>query len=166
LHTDFPERFAEQQHFFLLGADGRRQELELEEHWPHKGLVVLKFRGVDSITEAELLANAEVQVPASERKPLETGTEYISDLVGCHVVDLSQGAAEIGIVREVETGAGEAPLLVLEQGKREILLPFAAQYLKKVDVAARRIEMMLPEGMLQLDAPLSKEEKERQAQGE
>jgi 16S rRNA processing protein RimM len=128
--------------------------------------VILKFRGIDSISQAEQLSNAEVQVPAGERKKLEAGTEYISDLVGCCVVDLNQGEAEIGIVREVQSGAGEAPLLVVEQGKREILLPLAAEYLKQVDVAARRIEMILPEGMLQLDAPLSKEEKERQSQGE
>ena len=69
-------------------------------------------------------------------------------------------------MREVQFGAGEAPLLVIEQGKREILVPYAAEYLKRVDVVAKRIEMVLPEGMLQLDAPLTAEEKQRQAQGE
>jgi len=154
---------------FLLGADGERRELELEEHWLHKGRVILKFRGVDSISEAELLADAQVQIQASERHTLESGAEYISDLVGCCVVDLSGTPMEIGIVREVQSGAGEAPLLVIEaeteKGKREILVPLAVEYLKKVDVAAKRIEMILPEGLLQLDAPLTAEEKERQARG-
>lgn len=167
MHTDFPERFAEQQRLFLLGEDGRRRELELEEHWLHKGHVVLKFRGIDSISEAEPLADAQVQIRTSERKKLRAGAEYISDLVGCRVVSLTPTITELGSVQEVQFGAGEAPLLVIrqEEGKREVLLPFAAEYLKKVDVASKRIEMVLPEGMLELDAPLTKEEKERQARG-
>jgi len=167
LHTDFPERFAERQRLFLIGPDGKRQELEVEEHWLHKGHVILKFRGIDSITDAEPLADAEVQIRSSERRKLEAGAEYVSDLVGCLVVSLVPAVTEIGRVQEVQFGAGEAPLLVIkpEHEKKEILLPFAAEYLKKVDVGARRIEMVLPEGMLELDAPLSQEEKERQARG-
>jgi 16S rRNA processing protein RimM len=167
LHTDFPERFAERQRLYVLGADGKRQELELEEHWLHKSHVILKFRGIDSISQAEPLADAEVQVRASERSKLAAGAEYVSDLVGCRVVSLTPAVTELGSVQEVQFGAGEAPLLVIkpEPGKKEILLPFAAAYLQKVDVAAKRIEMILPEGMLDLDAPLSQEEKERQARG-
>jgi 16S rRNA processing protein RimM len=152
----------------LLAADGERRELELEEHWLHKGHVVLKFRGIDSISEAERLADAQVQIRASERRKLEPGTEYISDLVGCCVIDLGHTPTAIGVVRDVQSGAGEAPLLVIEAeaGKREILVPLAAEYLRKVDVAAKRIEMVLPEGMLALDAPLTKEEKDRLSRGE
>jgi 16S rRNA processing protein RimM len=167
LHTDFPERFADLGRLFLLAPDGKRQELELEEHWQHKGHVILKFRGVDSIGDAEALAGSEVQIRAGDRSKLEAGAEYVSDLVGCMVISLSPAPMEIGRIEEVQFGAGEAPLLVVkpEQEKKEILLPFAAEYLKKVDVAAKRIEMVLPKGMLELDAPLSKEEKERQARG-
>ncbi len=128
--------------------------------------MILKFRGIDSINEAEPLAHAQLQIRSDERRKLEAGAEYVGDLVGCLVVSLSPAASEIGTVREVQFGAGEAPLLVIEQGKREVLVPYAAEYLKRVDVAAKRIEMVLPEGMLQLDAPLTAEEKQRQAQGE
>ena len=58
--------------------------------------------------------------------------------------------------------SGEAPLLVLQSGSNEILLPFAAEFLQTFDVAGRCIEMTLPEGLLDLDAPLSGEEKQRQ----
>ena len=146
--------------------DGRRRELELEEHRLDKQRVVLKFHGIDSISEAESLAGAEIQIAASDRQTLEGNASYISDLEGCQVVDAGHGGVEIGIVREVQLGAGEAPLLVVERENRELLLPFAAEYLKKVDVAGKRIEMVLPEGLLQLDAPLTGEEKQRQARGE
>lgn len=150
----------------MLGPDEQRRELELEEHRLHEQRVILKFRGIDSINEAQRLVGAEIQVTLAERHALEGDAKYISDLEGCRVVDAGHDRMEIGVVREVQLGAGEAPLLVVERGKREVLLPFAAQYLKRVDVADKCIEMILPEGLLQLDAPLTGEEKQRQARGE
>jgi len=69
----------------------------------------------------------------------------------------------IGRVADIQFGAGEAPLLVLREAKRELLIPLAQDYIRLLDVAGRRIELELPEGMLDLDAPLSKEEKEAQS---
>lgn len=157
--TDFPERFAERRRVYALDPTGARRQLSLENFWPHKGRLVLKFEGVDSISEAETLTGCEVQIPLAERASLEAGTEYVSDLVGCVVAD---GGREVGTVADVQFGAGEAPLLVV--GKH--LIPLAQEYLRKMDTAGKRIEMELPEGMLELDAPLSQEEKERQRRGE
>jgi 16S rRNA processing protein RimM len=137
-----------------------RQELEVEELWPHKQFLVLKFCGMDSISDAEALIGCELQVPAEQRATLEAGWSYISDLTGCLVFDAGR---EIGRVVDVQLGAGEAPLLQVEQAGRRFEIPFAEAYLKKLDVAGKRIEMQLPEGMLELDAPLSEEEKRTQA---
>jgi 16S rRNA processing protein RimM len=72
------------------------------------------------------------------------------------------GGHAVGTVADVQFGAGEAPLLVVREGKREYLIPLAQEYLRRIDTAAKRIEMELPDGMLELDAPLSKEEKDLQ----
>ncbi len=87
LFTDFPERFASRTRLFALYQDGRRQELTLEEHWFHKGQVVLKFKGVDSINDAETLVRCEIQIPRRERAELEADTFYSGDLAGCEVLD-------------------------------------------------------------------------------
>lgn len=159
LHTDFPERFAERKRLFALADDGSRRELALEGFWLHKGRVVLKFAGVDSISDAEALAGCEVQVTAAERAPLPEGAAYVSDLVGSAVYDAGR---LVGEVADVQAGAGEARLLVVKAGKRELLLPFAAEYVKSFSARERRLEMALPEGMLELDAPLTEEEKREQ----
>ena len=159
LHTDFPERFAERRKLFALADDGRRRELALEEFWLHKGRVVLKFSGVDSIAAAEALAGCEVQIPAAERAPLPEGAAYVSDLVGSEVFD---GPRRVGKVSDVQSGAGEARLLVVQAGDREMLVPFAAAYVKSFQAAGKRLEMQLPEGLLELDAPLTEEEKREQ----
>ena len=159
-----------------LATNGSRRDLQLEQHWFHKGGVVLKFTGVESISDAERLAGLELQVPRGERVELEPGTAYVSEIVGCEVWIANSGRPQLlGIVKEVQFGAGEAPLLVLgrvpsalqeiggsEGSKQEFLVPYAEEFVKSVDFEARRIEMKLPEGLLELEAPLSAEEKQRQ----
>jgi 16S rRNA processing protein RimM len=148
---------------FALGKDkdkaASRRELKIEDAWPHKTYVVLKFAGVDSISDAELLVGSELQVPRSERAPLEAGAAYVSDLIGCTLFDRGR---EIGAVRDVRFGAGEAPLLVVAAGKSEFEIPYAQEFLGRVDLEGKRIEMMLPEGLLDVNAPLTDEEKQQQ----
>ena len=167
LHTSFPERFAERHKLSGLAADGSRRTLQLEEHWFHKGRVVLKFAGVESISDAERLAGMELQIPEEQRAELEAGAAYTSDLVGCEVVNrTAAGPVVVGSVAEVRFGAGEAPLLVVRRRsggrEEEYLVPYAEAFLRQTDWAARRIEMELPEGLLELQSPLSDEEKQWQ----
>lgn len=143
---------------FALRED-RRRELKLEDAWPHKEFVVVKFAGVDSISDAEDLVGSELQVPLSERAPLDPGAAYVSDLVGCTVFDRGRS---IGTVSDVRFGAGEAPLLVVGAGKSEFEIPYAQAFLVRVELEARRIEMALPEGLLEVNAPLTEEEKQQQ----
>jgi 16S rRNA processing protein RimM len=168
LHSDVPDRFVEGMRLFALDEGGQRRQLQVEELWPHKGHLVLKFQGIDSISDAESLLRCELQVPQAERAELEPGWTYISDLTGCTVFD---GDREIGTVEDVQFGAGEAPLLIVRnksRGPQDVPyeIPFAQAYLAGVDLAARQVRMRLPEGMLEINAPLTEEEKrEQKSQG-
>ena len=166
LHTDVPDRFRVGLKLFALVQDNSRRELRVEELWPHKALLVLKFAGVDSISDAELLIGCELQVPRSQRAQLESGWNYVSDLVGCVVFDSGR---EIGRIEDVQFGAGEAPLLIVVSGvgagSKRYEIPYAEAYLQSVDLERKQIQMHLPEGMLELNAPLTAEEKEQQAGG-
>lgn len=159
LHSDVPDRLHRRLRLFALAQDGSRRELTVEDTWPHKDFVVLKFARVDSISEAETLAGCELQVPRGERAQLEPGAAYVSDLLGCTLADHGR---EVGVVSEVRFGAGEAPLLVVGLGKNQLEIPFAEEFLVRVDLDGKRIEMNLPEGLLAVNAPLTAEEKERQ----
>ncbi len=88
LHTDFPERFEQRRTLYAwTPGSNQRRELHLEEYWPHKGGMVFKFEGVDSIEEAEKLLGLEIQIPATERAQLEEGAFYVSELLGCLVAE-------------------------------------------------------------------------------
>ncbi len=182
LLTDFPELFETRKKLFALSGTGvakqnataelSRRKLDLDEHWFHKGMVVLKFAGVDSISDAEMLVGSEIQIPRSERAALGSDEFYVSDLIGCTVTDSGQEVGRVvGRVRDVQFGSGEAPLLVIDSGvisggvisgSKEYLVPFAAAYIEKIALEQKRLEMKLPEGLLELDAPLNQEEKQRQ----
>ena len=161
MHSDVPGRFAAGMKLFALPKEeASRRELQVEDLWPHKGLIVLKFRGVDSMNDAELLIGSELQVPGAERADLEPGWNYVSDLIGCVVLDHGR---EIGRIEDVQFGAGEAPLLIVATSAgKKFDVPFAEAYLESVDTARRQVRMNLPEGLLEVNAPVTAEEKQEQ----
>ena len=159
VHSDVPDRLHVGLRVFALAEDGARRELKIEDAWPHKDWLVLKFGGVDSMSDAEALVGNELQVPLSERATLEAGAAYVSDLVGCRLFDRDR---ELGTIRDVRFGAGEAPLLVVGSGKTEFEIPYAQEFLVRVDLEYKRIEMNLPDGLLDMNAPLTDEEKKEQ----
>lgn len=165
--TDFPERFHDRKRVYLIppkSVGTRPREIRLESFWYLRSRIVLKFEGIDSINDAEPLRHFEVAIPHAERAPLERGAVYVSDLIGCAVMDLNREGGEIGEVVDVDRGSSSTELLVLRRRglhmpDAEVLIPFVREYLVRIDVEARRIEMRLPEGLLDINAPLTEEEK-------
>ncbi|MBV8673399.1 MAG: 16S rRNA processing protein RimM [Acidobacteriaceae bacterium] len=160
LLTDFPQRFAERKRLFLLSSETSAtaaRNVSLEGHWLHKGRVVLKFAGVDSIADAQALRGLLVAIPASERASLTDDSIYISDLIDCEVVNLTSSPAALGRIKDLDREAGL--LIVQPVDGEEILVPFAKAYLVSIDASAKRVEMRLPEGLLEINAPITGEEK-------
>ena len=95
------------------------------------------MRGADSVCRAREIA---------------AGSFYVSDLAGCDVFDT--GGETLGSVRDVQfTGEGLAgtPILVVDSPRGELLIPLAQEICVRIDVAARRIEVALPEGLRELN---------------
>jgi 16S rRNA processing protein RimM len=162
--TDFPEKFSERRRLWLLSAGDAApgaksassqasREAALLHHWLHKGGIVLHFDGVDSITAAEKLAGMVVAIPHAERAPLAENEAYIGDLIGCTLVDVAGPTpAVVGEIEDIDQAAGPVPLLVVRGATGEILVPFAKSYLRRLDIENKRIEMSLPEGLVDLNA--------------
>ena len=133
----------------LWDGAGRRETAHIRETWPHKNRLILKFDGIDTINQAERLAGWEVQIPAALRPPAPAGRFYISDLIGCRVLEAGSGRL-LGEVTELVENGG-APLIHVKAGDREILVPFASSICVEVDTAARVIRVELPEGLEDLN---------------
>ncbi len=156
--TDFPDKFKERRQLWLLPSQASvaptapaPRQMELQNHWLHKGGVVLHFVGVDSITAAEALNGMIVAIPRAERAALGEDEVYIGDLIGCVLMDMAcVEAVRVGEIEGVDRSGGAAPLLVVRGAKGEVLVPFTKSYLRKIDLDARRVEMELPVGLVDL----------------
>jgi 16S rRNA processing protein RimM len=137
-----PERFESLREVFLFPEGSRR---EVESAWFHDNRLVLKFRGVDSMSDAELLAGCEVRVPRAERLRLEPGEYFESDLIGCEVIE-RDGGASLGRVAAWQEG-GSTGVLEVEGG---LLIPFARAICVAIEPEARRIVVDLPAGLREL----------------
>jgi 16S rRNA processing protein RimM len=140
-----PERFARLKNVRLVG-DG--SAYQVEEVWEHAGALVFKFRGVDSISDAERLRGAEVQVPQAERITLEPGEYFHSDLIECEVRERTSGRV-IGRVTSFEEYGGP-PLIEIDGGR--MLIPFVRAICVDIRPDLKLIQVDLPEGLEELGA--------------
>jgi 16S rRNA processing protein RimM len=136
-----PERYESLRDVYLVGADDVPVKHEVENTWFHDGTLIFKFRGVDTISDAELLSGAEVRVPFSERVALDPGEFFESDILGCEVVDRRSGES-LGLVEAWDEGGGGGVLVV-----GDLMIPFARNICVEIDPAAKRIAVELPEGL-------------------
>ncbi len=162
LLTDFPDQFTGTAELCLTRPDGSRSAVTIEEHWMptgrNAGRVVLKLAGVDSITDAEGIAGSKVQMRQSERVDLDQHTYYVTDLVGC---TLLEGGTEIGVVVDLHFPLNSegrrlqdaASLFVVQRADGdEVMVPFVNAFVEEIDMAAKIIRMKLPTGLLELNA--------------
>lgn len=142
-----PERFETLQEVWLFGAavdTSHGKRFEVEHTWFHDGTLIFKFRGVDSIGDAELLYGNEVCVPTAARITLDDGEFFQDDLIGCEVIDHRTGES-LGCVSAFEESGGAGTLVV-----GDLMIPFARAICVEINPAARRIAVELPEGLKEL----------------
>ncbi|MEZ5318448.1 MAG: ribosome maturation factor RimM [Vicinamibacterales bacterium] len=148
--TDFgADRFVPGAEFDAVGPDGTTRRLVVTDSRPHDARWVVGFEGVASIDDAEALRNLELQVPEADLTPLEPGRYYVHDLVGCEVT--SPGGT-VGRVTGVDLATGTPVLEVAHERYGEVLVPLAEEICRRIDVAARRIEIAPPAGLVELNA--------------
>jgi 16S rRNA processing protein RimM len=173
LLTDFPERLTRLREVFVGHAEGQNEprRMALKSCWlsqNHRGQAVFHFDGVESISEAENFRGLEVLLPFEQRVTLPAGQYFVADLIGCSVFEnpsaspvvasspcsLAEAPSLLGTVRDVQFPGEEfsgTPLLEVETSRGEILIPLAVDICTKIDPAARRIDVLLPDGLRDLN---------------
>jgi 16S rRNA processing protein RimM len=173
LLTDFPQRLTTLREVFV--GDGRQtstpRSIQIKACWlsqNHPGQAVFHFEGCTSIDDAEKFRGQDVLVPIEQRVSLPAGHYFISDLIGCSVFESARDASPVasslcslssapmllGTVTDVQlTGEGVSgtPLLVVDREKGELLIPLAQDICTTINPAAKRIDVLLPEGLRELN---------------
>ncbi len=153
--SDFPERFLEPGVRWLLRPGASQpEEIQLAggRFLDGKGLYVVRFTGVETITAAEALRDCRLLVPESDRPSLQDDEYHVVDLIGLTVI-LQATQSVLGEVKDV-LPAGNDLLevkLIEPKGKTTtVLIPFVKEIVPIVDLTTRRIEIAPPAGLLDL----------------
>ena len=148
LETDFPdERFRSGAELFIE-RNGAVQALTLTSLRFHRDRPVVGIAGVETMNDAEALAGCELRVPVDRLARLPGGTFYRHDLIGCRVE--TPAGELVGTVENVE-GTLRGSRLVLAVTRGEVLIPLVAEICTTIDLAAKRIVIDPPEGLLDLN---------------
>jgi 16S rRNA processing protein RimM len=171
LLTDFPQRLTQLREVFVADAKDEPRRVGLVSCWlsqNHRGQAVFHFAGCSSISEAEKFRGLDVLLPIEQRVTLPAGHYFFSDLIGCSVFECAREASPVasspcslasapsllgGVTDVQSTGEGVSgtPLLVVDTGGGELLIPLAEDICTRIDVRGRRIEVVLPEGLRDLN---------------
>jgi 16S rRNA processing protein RimM len=114
----------------------------------HQGRPIIGLAGIESMTDAEALADLELRVPAEALHPLPDAAFYRHDLVGCAVRTVD--GREVGTVIRID-GPFEGGHLVVGGASREVLIPLAADICVRIAPDERVIIVDPPEGLLDLN---------------
>jgi 16S rRNA processing protein RimM len=140
--SDVPERFPSLRKACVPGPDGSAREVTVTSCWPHKHRFVLKLDGVDSIDDAEAYRGLELRIGEEELAALPEGSYYHHQLRGLRVED--ERGTPLGEVTDVLT-PGATPVLVVQGGAGEIMIPLADAFVHQVDLANGRLVATRPE---------------------
>ena len=123
-----------------------KKQYEVEEVKYHKDMVLIKFKGIDKVEDAELLRNSYLKVNRQDEPELEEGTYYIVDLIGLEVY--SDEGKLLGKLDDVfSTGSNDVYVVKNGEGK-QILLPAISDVIKNIDLEQKKSVVNLIEGLL------------------
>jgi 16S rRNA processing protein RimM len=146
--TDFVEDRFRVGAELLANRGGRIGTLRVTAMRTHLGRPIVALEGVETMNDAEAMAGVELRVPVAELAPLPGGMFYRHDLIGCRVE--TTGGTAVGEVTSVE-GELETSRLVVAAPGGDVLIPLARAICVDIDVAARRVVVDPPEGLLELN---------------
>lgn len=122
------------------------KEIEIEEVKYHKNMVLVKFKGIDRVEDAELLRNSYIEVDRENAIELKEGEYFIADLLGLKV--LSESGEELGKLEDIfNTGSNDIYVVKTEDGK-QLLLPAISEVIKEINLEESKIVVHLLEGLI------------------
>ncbi|SHJ95958.1 ribosome maturation factor RimM [Paramaledivibacter caminithermalis] len=144
--TDYKERFEELEYVYI--EDNIDSKLEIEKVRYKKQLIILKFKGMDSINAVKNLKNKYIAIDKKDIRELPEDSYYIFDLIGSKVLD--ENNTLIGKLIDVMQNTSQ-DIYVVEhvESKKPVLIPAVKEFIKDVNIEEKTIEVKLIEGMIE-----------------
>ncbi|MHB8169980.1 MAG: ribosome maturation factor RimM [Thermincolia bacterium] len=142
--TDFPERFQSMSEM-KVSLNGQIRVMHPEKVWPHKGFIIIKFKEILDMNQAELLRDAVIHISQEELTQLPAGTYYIFQIVGLDV--FTEEGRFLGTIKEVLATGSNDVYIIQREGQKDLLIPAIKQVIKEVDIERKKMVVELMEGL-------------------
>ena len=149
--TDSPERFAELENVLLVSPDEETtRPSRIESTRPHAGRALVKFEGINSPEDLQAIRNWTIEIPRGQSRSLDDDEYFLHDLIGLAAVN--PAGLAVGTILDAYEGGGGILLTVETPQGGSFDVPFAAEICREIDLAGRRMIMVLPDGLDDLGA--------------
>ncbi len=143
--TDDVNRFDKLKEVYIKNNNNTKI-YEIEEVKYHKNMVLIKFKGIDKVEQAELLRNSYLLISRDSVDELEEGKYYIVDLIGINVYTDEQ--VLLGTLDDIfNTGSNDIYVVKSKEGK-QILLPAIGDVIKNIDIENKKMTVHLLPGLI------------------
>jgi len=143
--TDDITRFEDLKKVYIYKKENIK-EIEIEEVKYHKNMVLLKFKGIDDMNEAEKLKNSYLKIHRKDAIPLPEGTYFIVDLIGLNVY--TDNEVLLGKVDDIYNNGSTDIYVVKNELGKQILLPAIDDVLKDINLEQGKITVHLLKGLV------------------
>ena len=135
-YTDDITRFKDLKSVYVAIRQTQKQYM-IEEVKYHKNVVLLKFKGIDKVEDAENLRNGILKVERKDAAKLEEGSYYIADLIGMQVY--TDEGNILGILEDIYNTGSNDIYVVKTEDHRQILLPAIKDVIKEISLEENKI---------------------------
>ena len=143
--SDFPERFFDLKKVYI-DFWGEKKKFYVEDVKDAKGKIIIKFKKFDSLRDSRVLINREVFVDEKDALSLPENHFFVHDLINSEVYMKTE---RIGVVSDVIKGKGNDVLVILDNEKKEILIPFVLNFIEKFDTAKKKLILNISKDFLE-----------------
>ena len=141
--TDDVARFNNIKEIYIE-SKGELQKYQVEGAKNLKNTVVLKLKGVDTMTDAEKLRQLYVKVGRWDAVRLPKDTFFICDIIESEVFDI-HGELLGKLADVLQTGSND--VYVVRKDGKDLLIPALKTVVKEINLQDKRIVVELPEGL-------------------
>ena len=144
-YVDDISRFDDLKNVYIKSKN-QEIKLEIEEVKYQKNMVLLKFKGIETVEQAETLRNSYIEIDRKDAISLDEGQYFIADLLGLPVF-LDTGD-NLGILDDIYNNGSTDIYVVKNENGKQFLLPYIDEIIKEIDLKKNKIIVHLLEGLV------------------
>ncbi len=142
--TDYPEVFEDIEYVYIKKKNDYKR-LDISGIKYQKGNIIVRFRQITDINEAEKYKNQVIYTERDMLGELPEGVYYIADLIGLNVV--KENGEKIGVIADVFNTGSNDIYDIKRDGQKNLLLPVIEDVVLNISLEDKKVTVRMMEGL-------------------